>query len=106
MSDLLKAFGDIFIVGLGLHHSGMDSEYRGLWLYRLVIAVLLSILATLYTAEKFLPQPWLKDRGEITTRLKMLETRMADIKKIEQDIRALRKENIQLHLHQFEKLIP
>lgn len=36
-----------------------------LWLHRLVITILLSVLGTLFIGEKMLPYPWKEDKGKV-----------------------------------------
>lgn len=64
----IAALASALAYGLALN----DEREGFIWLYRMVIAVLLSILSTLFLADRFLPYPWIEDKPKVLVELKSL----------------------------------
>lgn len=88
---------DQFINGIGIVFAMQlerGDEQKMVWLYRLVITALLTILGTFFVAERFLPYPWLQDGPMVKARITVLEqSRLsvaADVKEIKSDLREVK----------------
>ena len=82
---------------LAVRPEGSADTPEGVWLYRLVISVLLSIVATLFLLDRFLPYPWLKDKPSFETRVQALEWKIETVEELRKEVERLRKENLEIH---------
>lgn len=75
----------ISAVAAGLALDATKEAY--IWVYRLIIAILLSILSTLFLADRFLPYPWNADKSGVLMSIETVAERSIDNKRAIQELK-------------------